>query len=577
MKFGKVFAADCSGGLLAHSLRAGGGKWKKGRALSDADAQALAQDGVREVVVARPEPGDIGEDPAAARIASPLAGENIRAAKPLAGRVNFFAERSGLLRFDPAGVVALNRASPEVALAVLAPDARARRDALVATLKIIPFAVNEKTVAQCESAIRGNNNGNNNGECKLSVAPFVPRRAALIQTVLPGLSENILRKTRRVTESRLAELQCELAAEKHCAHDAHAVADAMRACESECENNGGESPRLYLVAGASAVCDSRDEIPEAMRLFGGEDVRVGMPADPGNLLALSRAGNADLVGLPGCARSPKFNGLDLILARLCADLPPDDDDIAAMGVGGLFCESPERPVPRAPRVSPPKVCAILLAAGAARRMGGENKLLAQWRGRPLVAGAATTLADARTRGLVHDIVVVVGREMEKTKAALAEFNFRFAENPDYADGMSTSLRAGIRCVPKDADAALVVLGDMPAVSADDIASVVAAFSPDGGDIAVPTCDGKRGNPVLLGRAHFAALLNIGGDSGARMLFSENAHRIREAAAGPGVLLDIDTPEALATLSERDGSDSRPDSHPDSRSGSQNNSQNTSAR
>ena len=188
--------------------------------------------------------------------------------------------------------------------------------------------------------------------------PSPPGGRSLIQTVLPGISQSVLEKTRRVTEARLAELRCELADEKQCAHSAEEIVRAMRECEAL-------NPRLYLIAGASAICDDRDEIPEAARMFGAESVRVGMPADPGNLLALARAKNADIIGLPGCARSPKWNGLDLILARLCADIPVTNDDIAAMGVGGLFCEIPERPAPPRPAPRP---------AEGLRRSAGRRRL-----------------------------------------------------------------------------------------------------------------------------------------------------------------------------------------------------------
>ena len=90
---------------------------------------------------------------------------------------------------------------------------------------------------------------------------------------------------------------------------------------------------------------------------------------------------------------------------------------------------------------------------------------------------------------------------------------------------------------------------MPFVTVADIRSVARMFSPDGGDMVIPVCNGKRGNPVLLGRAHFAALESLRGDCGARTLLAENPERVREAPAGPGTLTDLDTPEALAAESE----------------------------
>ena len=152
MKFGPVPVGESCGAILAHSLRVGKSKWKKGRVLSAEDSEALAQEGLSQIVAARAEPGDIGENQAAARVAKIVAGKNIRAAAPLAGRANFFAKADGLLQFNPAAVSAINLASSEIALAVPPPGARVRQNALVGTLKIIPFAVRESALQKCEAA-----------------------------------------------------------------------------------------------------------------------------------------------------------------------------------------------------------------------------------------------------------------------------------------------------------------------------------------------------------------------------------------------------------------------------------------
>ena len=106
MKFGPVPVRESCGAILAHSLRVGKSKWKKGRVLSAEDSEALAQEGLSQIVAARAEPGDIGENQAAARVAKIVAGKNIRAAAPVAGRANFFAQADGLLQFNPAAVSA---------------------------------------------------------------------------------------------------------------------------------------------------------------------------------------------------------------------------------------------------------------------------------------------------------------------------------------------------------------------------------------------------------------------------------------------------------------------------------------
>lgn len=189
-----------------------------------------------------------------------------------------------------------------------------------------------------------------------------------------------------------------------------------------------------------------------------------------------------------------------------------------------------------------KVTAIILAAGKSSRMRGPNKLLAEIGGEAIIR----TVARAALASRAADVLVVTGNQAESVRAALAGLDVRFCNNPDFADGLSTSLRAGIGGVPPDSGAALVLLGDMPALSAAMIDRVIAAFNPAAGaEIVVATHGGQRGNPVLWPRRLFPALSSASGDVGGRAVMKEHAGVVAEVELGPAALLDLDTPEALA--------------------------------
>jgi molybdenum cofactor cytidylyltransferase len=283
--------------------------------------------------------------------------------------------------------------------------------------------------------------------------------------------------------------------------------------------------------------DRGDVVPRAIQLLGGTVTRLGMPVDPGNLLVLGEVQGTPVIGLPGCAKSPKRNGLDLVLERLLAGLEVTAVDIAAMGEGGLLPEA-ERPEPRAAARVPQRVGAVLMAAGRSSRFGSAHKLLAEWRGRPLVAHAADAIAAA---GLPPPIVVT-GHEGAAVRAALAGRNVQFVDAPDWAEGMGRSLAAGIAAVPSDWDAVLVCLGDMPAVEPALIAALAAAS----GDVVVPVWEGRRGHPVRWPRAAFPRLLTLTDDAGGKAVMGDFA--VTESAApSAACLLDIDTPAALASL------------------------------
>ena len=266
-----------------------------------------------------------------------------------------------------------------------------------------------------------------------------------------------------------------------------------------------------------------------------------MPVDPGNLLVLGRIGTCPVIGLPGCAKSPKRNGLDLVLERLAAGLPVSAQTIAAMGDGGLLPEA-ERPEPRAAASAPGTVGAVVLGAGRASRMGGPHKLLEIWRGEPIIAHVVGAIAAA---GLPPPIVVL-GHQGDAVQAALAGRPARFVAAPDWADGMGRSLAAGIAAVPADWDAALVFLADMPRIEP----ALIAALARTPGQVVLPAWEGRRGHPVRWPRAAFARLIGLAGDVGGRAVMDDFTVT-SVPALSDSVLDDIDTPAALAALRERD--------------------------
>jgi molybdenum cofactor cytidylyltransferase len=196
-------------------------------------------------------------------------------------------------------------------------------------------------------------------------------------------------------------------------------------------------------------------------------------------------------------------------------------------------------------VARPAVAAVVLAAGLSRRMDGENKLLAEIDGVPMIARVVDALMDAP----VVEIVVVTGHLRAWVEQALAGQPVRFVHNPAYARGMSTSLRAGIRALLPDTDGALVCLGDMPGVRADHVEALVAAFDPAAGRaICVPVHQGTRGHPVLFGARLFEEMGAIAGDVGARAVIQAHADLVHEVPVGDsGILVDVDTAAALAAV------------------------------
>lgn len=529
MKFGAVPVAEAKGGIVVHAIRQDGIVLKKGALIGDAEIDALRAAGVGAITVARIEPGDVPEDIAAAEVAAAAAGDAVHVDRAFTGRANLFAEAAGVLVVDKAGVDRLNAIDPDITLATLPPFAPVVPGKMIATVKIIPFAVSAASRDRALAAARAD-------APLVRIAPYRLRKIALISTMLPGLAGKVVDKTLKITADRLAPAGAAIVFEKRIPHDRDALAPVL----GEAIRAGAE---MVIVFGASAIADRRDVIPSAIEAAGGRIEQFGMPVDPGNLMLVAELGGCPVLGAPGCARSPKENGFDWVLSRLLCGLPITREQIAGMGVGGLLMEIVTRPQPRESVEQPGRqVAAIVLAAGRSSRMGGPNKLLAEIGGRPLVRIVAEAALASRAR----PVIVVTGHQRERVEAALAGLDVVLVHNPAYADGLSASLKAGIAAVPPAADGAIICLGDMPQVDARLIDRLLTAFDPERGAlVAVPTIGGKRGNPVVWSRRFFSDLSTLTGDVGARGLIASYPEAVVEVATtDDAALTDVDTPDAL---------------------------------
>jgi molybdenum cofactor cytidylyltransferase len=541
MIFAEMRLAEAEGALLAHGVAGPGFAFRKGRRLDRADLEAIARGGRDSVVAVRLEDGDVGEDEAATAIARAIAGDNLLVSAAFTGRANLYATVPGLVVYDPAALDAINVVDESITVALLPPHAPIAPRQMAATVKIIPFAAPRPALDAALARVAA-------AAPFLRVAPYRGLRAALIQTQLPGTKPGVLAKTVEATRARLAALGGSLPDDRVVAHDAGAVAGAL----ADAAARGAD---LLLVLGASAVVDRRDVIPAAIVAAGGHVDHFGMPVDPGNLLLFGALAGRPVIGLPGCARSPKLNGFDWVLQRVAAGLPVGRSEITRMGVGGLLSEIPSRPLPRqsaspAPHPQPPRqprIAALVLAAGRSSRMAPANKLLVEVDGVPMARRAV----DAAIASQAVATIVVLGNEAARVRRTLAGCDVAIVENPDFTTGLSSSLRAGLATLPEDIDGVLVLLGDMPRITSAHLDRLIAAFSPaEGRAICIPTHRAKRGNPVLWDARFFAEMRALDGDQGARALLGRHDEEVCEVEMpDDGVLLDVDTPGALAALAE----------------------------
>lgn len=191
--------------------------------------------------------------------------------------------------------------------------------------------------------------------------------------------------------------------------------------------------------------------------------------------------------------------------------------------------------------------AIVLAAGLSRRFGGPSKLLAPLAGHALLEWS---LASVAVLGL-KDVVVITGRDADRTNVMAGKAGFRPIHNPRYLDGMGVSLALGARSVAPDCEGVFVCLGDMPFIDVDVFEAVADRFDPAWGkDVVVPVFEGRPGHPVLFGQTYLEELAALGTDQGAKSVLARVRDRVCEVEVTcRGVIFDVDWTGDLKTAED----------------------------
>lgn len=525
MKFGKVVLAKAVGHVLAHSLSLPDLKLKKGIVITQQHVEQLSAENIETITVASLDIGDVPENEAAAKLGAVFKKTNIDVTEPVAGRVNLVAQCNGILVLDHERIRAFNKVDESITIATLNNYARVQKGMLLATIKIIPYAVDKGMLQTAVIQI---------SDDAFFLHGFGVGTCDIILTQTDGFKTNLLNKGEAAIVDRVLPLGLRAISTQIVKHQIDDVSKAIIQCKS---NN-------IFILGASATSDRQDVIPSSIINVGGEIKRFGMPVDPGNLLLLAKLGSKNVIGMPGCVRSPAINGADWVLERLVAGLQIVSDDVAAMGVGGLLKEISLRPLPRtAPKLRDNRFVAIVLAAGSSRRMGSEDKLFKTINGVPLLRHTVEQICTSN----ISKCLVVVRQITEKHRDALKGLDIDLVEAPDAAKGMSASMRAGVLAVGPKSKGYLICLADMPDITSMHINKIVAAHNPDSGDLIIrpKSPSGQFGHPVLFDGRFYEDMTSIDGDVGAKSVISSAKESVLDIEMDEAVCVDLDTSEAWA--------------------------------
>jgi molybdenum cofactor cytidylyltransferase len=282
------------------------------------------------VIVARLGVHDVHENDAARRVGVALAGAGIEVKTPGVGRANLIATERGVLRVNVPVLERLNNIYDGITIVTLHEHTLVDVGELVTLVKIIPFGVPDARITDVECIAA-------EAAAIMCIRPLQKKRVALIISGHESVRERLINGFHEPVRNRIEFLGSELAELCYVAHDAGAIAEAIRACTQY---------DLVLIASMSAIIDHEDIVPSALLLAGGSITQHGVPVDPGTLLVMGYLANVPVVGAPGCIKSPKTNVIDWILPRLLAGERLTRADLVAMGHGGLLKDIAERPMPR---------------------------------------------------------------------------------------------------------------------------------------------------------------------------------------------------------------------------------------
>jgi len=327
MKFGPISTEQAEGKILAHNLPALNGHkaHRKGKRLESGDVKALRESGLASIYVVELEPGDVAENAAARRVAEAAAGPGLRLKEASSGKVSLAAQCRGVLQVDIPRLAHINGCDG-IAIATRHNHTVIEEDQIAATVKIIPYAISSDALLQTERAARG-------PSALVSVKELKSRPVGFVYTGYPASNERLMRVYSPVLGKRIESLGSNLTGQVFIPRvgdrDETDLAEAF-------VSQIAAGAELILLISETSTMDQHDLAPEAVRRAGGEVACIGAPVDPGNLVMIAYIGSVPVVGLPGCASSPRSNVTDLVLPALLAGIRLTRADIAEMGHAGLL-------------------------------------------------------------------------------------------------------------------------------------------------------------------------------------------------------------------------------------------------
>lgn len=524
---------ESQGYILFHSVFINKGRIRKGKIINANDIKLMSASGIEELYVGSMEKGEIDENSASRIIGQAILSDNFSMSPTFSGKTNITSKYDGLFEIKENNVRKLNEISSNIAISSLNNHDIVYRGDHVLSVKSISYAIKYSDVNNIVSFLSNEN--------LINLKEFKPLKFGIIYSHSINEKNTLIAKTKKSIETRIRDYNSSIMFECTTNHDFNSLKESIKKLSLM-------DLDVVLLFLSSSVSDYNDIVPQIIIQLGGKITSFGMPVDPGNLTLSATLGKTNLIAAAGSARSDALNGLDWHLNCLHAGVVVNEKMVNSLGVGGLLKDIDfaikRKKISKTIMTKKANIAAVVLSAGQSKRMGEKNKLLLKVNGKSIIKN----YIDNITKSNISEVIVVTGHESEDIMLELKNYNLKFVFNEKYKDGLSTSLRAGIKSLGKKIDAVMICLPDMPLIGIYEINKLIEFYNPSiGNEICIATSNQQRGNPVLWDKSYFNELMNIKGDKGGRDLLSNFLDKSVEVDLGEAVAFDIDTNGSYALV------------------------------
>ncbi|MGD9638572.1 MAG: NTP transferase domain-containing protein [Alphaproteobacteria bacterium] len=468
-----------------------------GKILDYTDVAMLKSAGYHFVCGAKIVSSDLLKNTAIVKLASAIAGNDTAYRIDDNGRCFIYAAKNGLANIDTERVERFNRSGQEVILATIPPFSQVSSGQMLAAVSLIPPAISEDNIEKYLKTTLGLGS-------IVNIAPYKPKKVYFIQSFLSQTNEDNEQAVLANIAARVASFGATVVEQSRCEHLKEEIYQAL-------SNALASNAEIIIFSGAFANYHKDDVIVKVLEEASFEVDNFFVPNFPGeNILIANYKKYKKIIVLPDNCNKADYSAIDLILRRVMADCSVTYDSLIKTGAGGLLTKEAWQPVAldkieNLVKIevddNKEKIAVVILAAGKGARMMGDNKLLYELEdGKTIISNTV----DAALKSKASPVVVVTGFEEDLITEELKDKDVIIIKNNDFTSGVSTSIKTGLEVLNQAINGAVILPGDMPFVTPEQINRLIEKFDPlDKKAVCVSTSKKVKSNPILWARSLFS--------------------------------------------------------------------------